>query len=150
MTTLWPIKVIVTLFYLVQGRLVVLNDQGRINFQSPPISEVGSSKLNMSGPLKDIVFVISHEDLMERLPVSNPERQATEIEDVEISCIRCIRFVNTSCATYVAQSTKGLDDLLFGDRTVMVVLKTFELLTVLACVHSLNLVGIIKVKRLRF
>lgn len=87
---------------------------------------------------------------MERLPLSNPERQATEIEDVEISSIRCILICNTHCATYVAQSAKGLDDLLFWDRAVMVGLKAFELLTVLACVHSFNLVGIIKVDWLRF
>ena len=104
----------------------------------------------MSDPLKDIVFVISQEDLMERLPLSYPERQATEIEDVEISYIRCILMCNTNCATYVAQSAKCVNDLLFWDRTVMVWPEAFELITVLACVHSFNLVGIIKIDRLRF
>ena len=120
MVACWPIKSRVPYFHLLQGHGVEITDIGWPNFQSPIISEVGSSKLNMSDPLKDIVFVISQEDLMERLPLSYPERQATEIEDVEISCIRCILMCNTNCATYVAQSAKCVNDLLFWDRTVMV------------------------------
>ena len=104
----------------------------------------------MSGPLKDVVFVRIIEDFIESLPISYPERQATEIEQVFICFTLYLVFGIVDCATYVARSAKCVNDLLFGDRTVMVWPEAFKLTAVLACVHSFDLVGVIEVDTVRF